>query len=95
MSLTGSVDPAARPDWLIPLGHPAVARLARASGEPGVGDARRHAQRLGLWVALAGQAGSTADEDFPGLAALVSPGSGVTARLPDGHEGTLTVDVPL
>jgi predicted amidohydrolase len=48
-----------------------------------LGDARRHAQRLGLWVALAGQAGSTADEDFPGLAALVSPDGSVTARLPD------------
>lgn len=60
-----------------------------------LGDAARHARRLGLWVALAGQAGVTADEDFPGLAALVSPDGNVTARLPDWREGTLVVDVPL
>jgi predicted amidohydrolase len=60
-----------------------------------LGDARRHAARLGLWIALAGQAGATTDEDFPGLAALVSPDGSVTARLPDWHEGTLTVDIPL
>jgi predicted amidohydrolase len=60
-----------------------------------LGDAARHAHRLGLWVALAGQAGVTADEDFPGLAALVGPDGKVTARLPDWREGTLVVDVPL
>jgi predicted amidohydrolase len=59
-----------------------------------LGDARRHARRLGLWTALASQAGSTDDEDFPGLAALVSPGGSVTARLPDWRAGTLTVDIP-
>jgi hypothetical protein len=31
-----------------------------------LGGARRHARRRGLWIALAGQAGSTVDEDFPG-----------------------------
>jgi predicted amidohydrolase len=209
MSLTGSADPVARPERLISLEHPAVARLAEASGEAGVGvcfgvaertpggepyiaqvvaaagrvagvqrkrhlgqgeeaytaaggpvafehagarfgiaicaeagfdapfdaaaaagarlvlfpaapglhgrrtdeaswrrglswwegcglrDACRHAQRLGLWIALAGQAGSTADEDFPGLAALVRPDDTVAARLPDWRAGVLTVDVPL
>lgn len=60
-----------------------------------LGDARRNASRLGLWIALAGQAGSTTDEDFPGLAALVSPDGSVTGRLPDWHEGTLVVDVSL
>ena len=60
-----------------------------------LGDARRHASRLGLWIALAGQAGSTMDEDFPGFAALVSPDGSVTARLPDWREGTLAVDIPL
>jgi predicted amidohydrolase len=59
-----------------------------------LGDARRHATRLGLWIALAGQAGSTVDEDFPGLAALVSPEGQVTDRLPDWREGTLIVNVP-
>ena len=209
MSLTGSVDPASRPDRLAGLDHPAIATLAAASGETGVGvcfgiaerassdrphitqlfaasgrvlgvqrkrhlgegeeaftaatdssvlncagvrfgiaicaeagfddpfdaaaaagaplvlfpaapglygrrtdavswqegyawwegcaldDARRHAKRLGLWIALAGQAGSTEDEDFPGLAALVASDGSVTARLPDWREGTLIVDIPL
>jgi predicted amidohydrolase len=60
----------------------------------GLADARRHARRLGLWIALAGQAGSTVDEDFPGLAALVAPDGTVTARLPDWQAGTLTVNIP-
>jgi predicted amidohydrolase len=60
-----------------------------------LGDARRHAKRLNLWIALAGQAGSTADEDFPGFAALVRPDGSVTARLPDWREGTLTVEIPV
>jgi predicted amidohydrolase len=208
MSLTGSADPAAHPERLVPLAHPAVGTLARASGETGVGvcfgiaegsrgvgphitqvfasagrvrgvqrkrhlgegeesliaaagsqifehggvrfgvaicaeagldepfdaaatagarlvvfpaapglhgrrtseaswregfswweasslgDARRHASRLGLWIALAGQAGSTADEDFPGFAGLVGPDGNVAARLPDWREGILTVDIP-
>jgi predicted amidohydrolase len=58
-----------------------------------LGDARRHARRLGLWIALAGQAGATEDEDFPGLAALVSPDGDVSARLPDWREATLIVDI--
>jgi NAD+ synthase (glutamine-hydrolysing) len=61
----------------------------------GLAEAQRHARRLGLWVALAGQAGSTDDEDFPGLAALVGPGGTVVARLPDWRPGLLTVDIPL
>jgi len=36
MSLTGSADPATHPERLITLDHPAVGRLARASGETGV-----------------------------------------------------------
>jgi len=59
-----------------------------------LGDAQRHARRLGLWIALAGQAGATADEDFPGLAALVGPDGQVAARLPDWRPGVLTVDIP-
>lgn len=58
-------------------------------------DARRQARRLGLWIALAGQAGSTANEDFPGLAGLVRPDGSVTARLPDWREGALIVDIPV
>jgi predicted amidohydrolase len=60
-----------------------------------LGDARRHARRLGLWIALAGQAGVTEDEDFPGFAALVGPDGNVAARLPDWREATLVVDVPV
>lgn len=59
-----------------------------------LGDARRHARRRGLWIALAGQAGSTVDEDFPGLAALVGPDGDVTARLPDWRPGVLLADIP-
>src|SRR6185312_15217666 len=58
-----------------------------------LGDARRHARRRGLWIALAGQAGSTVDEDFPGLAALVDPTGAVVARLPDWRAGLLAVEV--
>lgn len=61
----------------------------------GLADARRHAARTGAWVAMATQAGSTHDEDFPGIAALVSPAGQVVARLPDWRAGTLTVDLPL
>jgi len=61
----------------------------------GLADARHHAQRLGAWVGVATQAGSTADEDFPGLAALVAPSGEVVARLPDERPGTLVVDVPI
>jgi predicted amidohydrolase len=58
----------------------------------GLGDAARHARRLGVPVAMATQAGSTTDEDFPGVAALVSA-SGEVVRLPDWREGSLVADV--
>jgi predicted amidohydrolase len=58
----------------------------------GLGDAVRHARRLAVPVAMATQAGSTEDEDFPGLAALVSP-AGEVARLPDWRPGGLVVEV--
>jgi predicted amidohydrolase len=57
-------------------------------------DASRHAKRLGLWIAQAGQAGVTHDEDFPGLAALTGPDGVVTGRLPDWRAGVLTVTIP-
>jgi predicted amidohydrolase len=60
-----------------------------------LGDASRHAKRLGLWIAQAGQAGVTSDEDFPGLAALTEPTGQVVARLPDWRAGVLAVDVPV
>jgi predicted amidohydrolase len=60
----------------------------------GLGDSRRHARRTGAWVALVTQAGSTVDEDFPGIAALVAPSGEVVARLPDWRPGTIVADVP-
>lgn len=60
----------------------------------GLADARRHAGRLGVWVAMSTQAGSTADEDFPGLAALISPYGEVLDRTPDWRPGQLLVDIP-
>jgi predicted amidohydrolase len=61
----------------------------------GLADARRNAQRLGVWVAMATQAGSTVDEDFPGIAALVSPTGEIVARSPDWSPATLVVDIPV
>jgi predicted amidohydrolase len=61
----------------------------------GLGDARRQAQRLGLWVAMATQAGATVDEDFPGIAALVAPDGDIVQRLPDWWPGTLIVEIPI
>lgn len=60
----------------------------------GLADARRHAVRTGAWVALATQAGSAVDEDFPGIAALVAPAGEVVARLPEWRAGTLVVSLP-
>ena len=60
----------------------------------GLGDARRHARRLRVPVAMATQAGATVDEDFPGIAALVSDDGEVVDRLPDWRPGAITVDLP-
>jgi predicted amidohydrolase len=60
----------------------------------GLGGARRHARRLGVPVAMATQAGTTADEDFPGIAALVSADGSIVDRLPDWRPGTVIVDLP-
>lgn len=61
----------------------------------GLAQVREHAARLGVWVAMATQAGSTIDEDFPGIAALVAPSGEVVERLPGWDEGVLVVDVPI
>ncbi len=61
----------------------------------GLADARQQAERLGVWVAMATQAGSTIDEDFPGIAALIDPDGEIVSRLPDWRPGTLVVDVPV
>jgi arsenite methyltransferase len=62
--------------------------------ESGLGDARRQAAAHKLWVGVATLAGSTAEEDFPGLAALVDTDGNVVSRTADWHPGTLVVDVP-
>ena len=64
-------------------------------GTAGLADAQHQAKRLGVWVAMATQAGSTVDEDFPGIAALIEPTGEIVDRLPDWRPGTLVVDVPL
>jgi predicted amidohydrolase len=61
----------------------------------GLGQAAGHARRHRLWVAMATQAGSTHDEDFPGLAALVTPDGEVARRLPDWRPGALVVEIPV
>lgn len=61
----------------------------------GLADAKHHAARLGVWVAMATQAGSTEDEDFPGIAALINPAGEVVDRLPDWNPGSLVVDIPV
>ncbi len=60
----------------------------------GLADARAQAKRCGLWVGMATQAGSTLDEDFPGISALVSPAGEVVDRLPDWAPGVLVTDIP-
>ena len=59
----------------------------------GLADARRQAKRLGVTVVMATQAGTTVDEDFPGIAALIDPAGEVVDRLPDWRPGTLVVEV--
>jgi predicted amidohydrolase len=77
MSLTGSVDPTTRPERLVPLGHPAVAALAEASGNSGVAVCFGIAER------------SAAGE--PSITQVVAAGGGVRGvqrkrHLGDGEE---------
>ena len=44
---------------------------------------------------MATQAGSAVDEDFPGIAALITPNGDVVERLPDWRPGTLVVEIPV
>ena len=60
----------------------------------GLADAQRHARAQQLWIAIATQSGSTVDEDFPGLAALVDPRGEVVARSDDWRPVNLVVEIP-
>jgi predicted amidohydrolase len=60
----------------------------------GLGRARTQAKRLGVWVGMSTQAGSTIDEEFPGIAALVSPTGDVVAESSHWHEALLVVEIP-
>jgi predicted amidohydrolase len=60
----------------------------------GLGQAQRHARRTGTPIAMTTQAGTTEDEDFPGIAALIAPTGDVVHRLPDWRPGVLVVDIP-
>lgn len=59
----------------------------------GLGQACTHASRLHVAIAMSTQAGATVDEDFPGIAALISPEGDVIDRLPDWRTGTLVVEL--
>ena len=54
-----------------------------------------HAREFNIYVAATGQAGSTVDEDFPGWAGLFDPTGQLVTELPDWHEATLIVDIPI
>ena len=64
-------------------------------GEAGLANAQQQAKRLGVWIGMATQAGSTVDEDFPGIAALIDPAGEIVMRLPDWRPGTLVVEIPV
>jgi 8-oxo-dGTP pyrophosphatase MutT (NUDIX family) len=61
----------------------------------GLAAAQHQARRHRVWVGLATQAGSTVDEDFPGIAALIGPDGAIVDRLPDRRPGNLFVEVPV
>jgi len=60
----------------------------------GLADARHQPAKHGVWVAMATQAGSTINEDVPGIAALIDPHGTSVSRLPDWRPGCLIVDIP-
>ena len=53
----------------------------------------RRAKELGIYIALATQAGATADEDFPGWSALFSPDGEIIAELPNWEAGSLIAEI--
>jgi predicted amidohydrolase len=55
----------------------------------------RYARENGIFIAVATQAGRTADEDFPGGGYLFGPDGTLLAATPDWREGILYADLPL
>jgi predicted amidohydrolase len=78
-----------------PRGGAYITQVVAAGGRVTGIQRKQHLGQGEEAYAAAGQAGATVDEDFPGLAALVSPAGAVTSRLPDWRPGTLIADVPL
>lgn len=67
---------------------------SRGGSRPASPDARHQPAKHGVWVAIAAQAGSTINEDVPGIAALIDPHGTIVSRLPDWRPGCLIVDIP-
>jgi predicted amidohydrolase len=61
----------------------------------GLEAAKRRSSRDSVWVAMSRPAGVADDEDFAGLAAVISPTGEVTDCLSEPKEGLLVVDLPL
>jgi len=87
MSLTGPADPASRPERLISLEHPAIARLAEASGQANVGVCFGVAERapggesyITQVFATAGRVAVTINRHRPSLGSDYPEGSIRTAR---------------
>lgn len=55
----------------------------------------RYARDLGVYIAVATQAGRTVDEDFPGGGYLFGPDGACLAATPDWAEGVLEATVPV
>jgi predicted amidohydrolase len=53
----------------------------------------RWAQRYGIWVAVASQAGRTVDEDFPGGGYVFAPDGRRLYATPDGGEGAVYLEL--
>ena len=64
--------------------RPVSAPASSGGKAAGCADAVRHARRCGVAVALTTQAGSTRDEEFPGLAALCRPTVRSSPAFPTG-----------
>jgi predicted amidohydrolase len=53
----------------------------------------QRAKKLGMYIAVCTQAGSTFDEDFPGWAALFGTDGEIVSELPDWRAGNLIIEI--